>query len=323
MLTESVLKANSTLATLTPEQVAAITTLSQNDENQVIANKYGELYGHFDTIVKEITGEEKPAGTKTTDWVKGKFTALKAKADEAGDSTELDKLKGELEQAKKDLKENAGDKALKAEVDKLAKEVADERQRVKDLQENSTKTVKEWEEKVTAKEAEMIGLKLDNEANAALAGMKFKDEKIIPKDLRQIAIDAAKTKILAENKADWIDDGKGGKRLVFRDANGQVRNNPENRLEPFNFGELLSKELSVVIDSGHQQPGTGTKPPQGQGGGGTGAKVDLSGVKSKSEANQRFNQHWMKVEGKPMTHPDYNKEYQEAFKELPADLPLA
>jgi hypothetical protein len=138
----------------------------------------------------------------------------------------------------------------------------------------------------------------------------------------QIASDAAKAKRLAGNEADWVDDGKGGKRLVFRDANGQVRNNPENRLEPFNFGELLSKELSVVIDNGHQQQGGGTKPLQG-GGNGSAGKADLSGVKSKTEATERFNQHWMKNEGKPLTHPAYNKEYQEAFKELPADLPLA
>jgi hypothetical protein len=322
MLTESTLKANSVLATLTPEQISAITTLSQNDENQVIAGKYGEIYGGIDIVIEEITGEKKPQGVKTTDWTKTKLSDLKAKADKSGDNTELDKLKTELAQAKEDAKNNSGDKTLKAEVDRLTKEVADERQRVKDLQENSTKTVKEWEEKVTAKDVEMINLKLDNEANAALAGMKFKDEKIIPSDLRQIAINAAKAKILAENKADWIDDGNGGKRLVFRDANGQVRNNPENKLEPFNFGELLSKELSAVVDNGHQQQGGGTKPPTG-GGGGTTAKADFSGVKSKTEATDRFNQHWMKVVGKPMTDPDYNKEYQEAFKELPADLPLA
>lgn len=319
MLTEAILK--SIDADLKPETLSKILEANKNDENQVIANKYGELYGQFDTIVKEITGEEKPQGTKTTDWVKGKFTALKAKADKAGDNTELEKLKDELAKAKEDLKNNSGDKNLKADVERLTKEVNDEKQRVKDLQANITKTQQEWEAKVKAEQEKMISLKIDNEANAALSGMKFKDEKLIPKELREIAINAAKAKILAEGKAEWIDDGKGGQRLVFRDANGQVRNNPENALNPFTIGELLSKELTPIVDNGHQQNGAGTKPQQG--GGGSGAKVDISGVKSKTEFTDRFNQHWMKVEGKPMTHPDYNKEYQEAVKTLPADLPMA
>lgn len=320
MLTEAVIKANATLANLTPEQIAAITTLSQNDENQVIASKYGELYGQFDEIVKEVIGEAKPQGKKTTEWVKENISSLKTKADKAGDNTELEKLKGELAQAKEDLKNNAGDKNLKADVDRLTKEINDEKQRVKDLQANITKTQQEWEVKVKAEQEKMTSLKIDNEANAALAGLKFKDEKLIPSDLRQIAIEAAKAKILAENKADWIDDGKGGQRLVFRDANGQVKNNPENALNPFTFGELLSKELTAVLDAGHKQNGAGTTPPKGQGGNGSFA-VDTSGAKSIVEADEIFTTQWF-AQGKSKSDPEYNTKWQEMRKSLPADLPM-
>lgn len=322
MLTEAVIKANQTLANLTPEQIAAITTLSQNDENQVIATKYGELYGQFDTIVKEVIGEDKPQGKKTTEWVKEHLTGLKTKAEKAGDNTELEKLKSELAQAKEDLKNNAGDKNLKSEVDRLAKEVADEKQRVKDLQTNMTKTQQEWEAKVKAEQEKMIALKIDNEANAALAGMKFKDEKLIPANLRQIAIDAAKAKILAEGKAEWIDDGKGGQRLVFRDANGQVRNNPENALNPFTIGELLTKELAPVIDTGHKQTGAGTTGGNGGQGGGNGSvSVDVNGAKSLVEADEIFTKAWL-AQGKPKSDPEYNTKWQEMRKSLPADLPM-
>lgn len=320
MLTEAVIKANSTLANLTPEQIAAITTLSQNDENHVIATKYGELYGHFDAIVREVIGEEKPQGRKTTEWVKEQLTGLKTKAEKAGDTTELERLKTELAQAKEDLKNNAGDKNLKGEVERLAKEVADEKQRVKDLQTNMTKTQQEWEQKVKAEQDKMLALRIDNEANAALAGLKFKDEKIIPANLRQIAIDAAKAKILAEGKAEWIDDGKGGQRLVFRDANGQVRNNPENALNPFTIGELLTKELATVIDAGHKQAGTGTTPPGGKQGG-THIPADVNGAKSIVEADEIFTRAWL-AQGKPKTDPEYNTKWQEMRKSLPADLPM-
>lgn len=321
MLTEALIKANPTLANLTPEQIAAITTLSQNDENQVIASKYGELYGQFDEIVKEITGEAKPQGKKTTEWVKENFSTLKTKADKAGDTTELETLKTELAKAKEDLKNNAGDKNLKADVERLTKEITDEKQRVKELREAAAKTQSEWEEKVKAEQGKLISLRIDNEANAALAGMKFKDEKLIPANLRQIAIEAAKTKILAEGKADWIDDGKGGQRLVFRDANGQVRNNPENALNPFTFGELLSKELTAVLDGGHKQTGAGTKSDQGGGSGGGTFNFDVNGAKSIVEADELFTRAWL-AQGKPKSDPEYNTKWQEMRKSLPADLPM-
>lgn len=319
MLTEAILKANQALASLTLEQITAITTLSQNDENQVIANKYGEIYGQFDGIVQEITGEAKPQGKKTSEWVKEKLTSLKTKAEKAGDKTELENLQKELADAKEALKNNSGDAKLKGEVDRLAKEVADEKQRVKDLQSQLTNTAKDWEAKVEAEKGKLVSLRIDNEANAALAGMKFKDEKLIPPDLRKIAIDAAKAKILSEMKADWIDDGKGGQRLVFRDAQGQVKNNPENALNPFTFGELLAKELTPVLDTGNRQNGAGTSPNPANNG--TNGTISVGTVKSKAEADEAINSQLMKL-GISKTHKDYNTKYQEAMKQVPADLPL-
>ena len=320
MLTEAIIKANSTLANLTHEQIAAITTLSQNDENQVIATKYGELYGQFDGIVQELTGEAKPAGKKTTEWVKENLSTLKAKADKSGDTTELENLKKELAQAKEDLKNNAVDKNLKSEVERLTKEVSDEKNRVKELRDAVTKTQSEWEAKVKAEQEKLISLRIDNEANAALAGMKFKDEKLIPAELRKIAIEAAKAKVLSELKADWIDDGKGGQRLVFRDAQGQVKNNPENALNPFTFGELLSKELTAVLDTGHKQQGAGTHTSNGNTGGAT-VPVDVNGAKSVVEADEMFTKAWF-AQGKSKSDPEYNTKWQEMRKSLPADLPM-
>lgn len=319
MLTKELLKANTALAGLTDDQIAVITTLSQNDENTVIANKTGEWAQNIERDVLESSGIEKKAGEKYFDYVKRVNTELKSKV---GDNAELDKLKTELEQARKDLKENAGDKSLKAEVERLTKEVSDEKQRVKDLQENQGKSTKDWEEKLSKKDAEILSIKIDNEANAALAGLKFKDEKLIPKELRDVAIAAAKTKVLAENKPDWIDDGKGGHVLVFRDDKGQVRNNPENKLNPFSFGELLTKELSSIIDIGRQQNGGGTTPLKGQGGGGVTVGADVSQARTKVEADSIFNKAWFANQALPTSSAEYQTAYKAMRETLPADLPL-
>ena len=51
MLTREILIANAALSGLTDEQISAITTLSANDENSVIAKKTGEIYGGLDADI--------------------------------------------------------------------------------------------------------------------------------------------------------------------------------------------------------------------------------------------------------------------------------
>ena len=51
MLTREILVANAALSGLSDEQITAITTLSQNDENSVIAKKTGEIYGDLDADI--------------------------------------------------------------------------------------------------------------------------------------------------------------------------------------------------------------------------------------------------------------------------------
>lgn len=321
MLTEAILRSNQILASLTSEQIAAITTLSQNDENQVIAGKYGEIYGGIDTVIEEITGEKKPQGVKTTDWTKNKLSDLKTKADKVGDNTELDKLKTELEQAKKDLKENAGDKSLKAEVDKLAKEVADERQRVKDLQAQVSTKDQTHTEALSQKAYELLEMKAKTEFAMAIAGKQRRAG--LEEDEFNELIENRTSRLLEGVKIEEFErDGKKVLRYIDK-ATNKVMTNPDDLQNDFKSENLYLSKVGDLFDKGRQQNGTGTQPPKGQGGGGTGAKVDMSGVKTKTEATDRFNNHWMKVEGKPMTHPDYNKEYQETIKTLPADLPMA
>ena len=57
MLTREILVANAALAGLTDEQIAAITTLSANDENSVIAKKTGEIYGGLDADIFVVGGQ--------------------------------------------------------------------------------------------------------------------------------------------------------------------------------------------------------------------------------------------------------------------------
>ena len=86
---------------------------------------------------------------------------------------------------------------------------------------------------------------------------------------------------------EFIDDGKGGQRLVFKDANDAIMRNAEKQLEPYTIGDLLMKELKQmgVLDEGRQATGTGTKTPKvtttEQG-----IVIDLTGVRTQTEAQE-------------------------------------
>ena len=67
MLTEELLKG---VEGLTPEQISSITTLSKNDEEQVIGSKIGEIHASYEKDVLGITGVEKNKGEKAYDYVK-------------------------------------------------------------------------------------------------------------------------------------------------------------------------------------------------------------------------------------------------------------
>ena len=70
MLTVDMLKQNGLLASLSDEQLNAIATMSQNDENTVIGTKIGALHGQYDTDILSITGINKNQGEKSYDYLK-------------------------------------------------------------------------------------------------------------------------------------------------------------------------------------------------------------------------------------------------------------
>ena len=92
-LTIDVLRANAALAGLTDEQLTAITTLSVNDENSVIAKKTGEIYGGLDADILAVSGIAKNGTEKTFDYAKRVLTEFKTKVEGAnGLQSQIDSL---------------------------------------------------------------------------------------------------------------------------------------------------------------------------------------------------------------------------------------
>lgn len=276
MLTREILVANAALSGLTDEQITAITTLSQNDENSVIAKKTSEIYGALDEDILAASGIAKNSTEKTYDFAKRVIGEFKTKAESAnGLQSQIDTLTKEKARLVKAIADGSAD----AETVKALKQAkADLANVTTQYTELNTK----FEQMKTEHEKEMFGVKIDNELQTAAAGLTFKTG--LPESVTKVILAQANEKVKGMNP-EYIDDGKGGNILAFKDASGAIMRNPNNQLNPFTPGELLTKELETmgVLEPKRQQPGGGTESPKRQPGGGS-ITVDASGAKTRTEA---------------------------------------
>ena len=281
-LTAEVLRANAGLATLSDEQLSIIAEMSRNDENTVIGTRIGELHGQYDNDVLSVTGIAKNQGEKSYDYVKRVLGEYKQKA--AGTealNTQITELKTQIEGYKKTIEAGKGNEAI-------AQQLRDAQKQLADTQALFEAKNKEWQGKYDTLNTQYQQSLIDAEFDKALQGMKFKS--IYPESVQKTLIESAKRTVLASAKPDWVEEN-GERKLVFRDAAGNIMTNQENRLNPFTPGELLQRELKDVLDTGRRQTGTGTQGQQGGQGGNT--SVDLTGVTNQVDADNVISKHLM------------------------------
>lgn len=282
-LTAAILRANAGLAALSDEQLSIIEELSRNDENTVIGTKIGELHGLYDNDVLSVTGIAKNQGEKSYDYVKRALGDYKEKAAGAEAlNTQITELKAQIEGYKKTIAEGKGNEAV-------AQQLKDAQKQLADTQALFESKNKEWEEKYNSLNNQYQHSLIDAEFSKALQGMRFKT--IYPESVQKTLIESAKRTVLSTAKPDWVEEN-GVKKLVFRDAAGNIMTNQENRLNPFTPGELLQRELKDVLDTGRQQRGTGTQGNQG-GSGGAGGSLDLTGITNQVDADNAISKHLM------------------------------
>ena len=282
-LTAAILRANAGLATLSDEQISIIEELSRNDENTVIGARIGELHGQYDNDVLSVTGIAKNQGEKSYDYVKRILGDYKQRA--AGEealNAQITELKTQIEGYKKAILEGKGREAV-------AQQLKDAQKQLADTQALFETKSKEWQEKYDSLNSQYQQSLIDAEFDKALQGMKFKS--IYPESVQKTLIESAKRTILGTAKPDWVEEN-GARKLVFRDAAGDIMTNQENRLNPYTPGELLQRELKDVLDTGRQQKGTGTQSNHG-GSGGADISLDLTGITTQVDADNAISKHLM------------------------------
>lgn len=278
MLTIEMLKQNESLKGLSESQLTAITEMSKNDENTVIGSKIGALHGQYDADIFAITGLAKNNGEKSYDYAKRILTEYKTQLGSVDDiKAKLNTATQEVEKLKTELANNSGDEALKQQL-------KDTKNQVAQLQAQLTSKETEFGKVKENLEKQVKDVHVDYAFKAATSGLKFKAG--LSENIQNVLIASAKAEVLAKGTPDFVDNGNGSKTLVFRDADGNVLNNPSNNLNPFTVEELLMQtSLKDAIDEGKKQVGGGTKPNK-PGNGGQTELLDLTGAKSQTEADQ-------------------------------------
>lgn len=276
MLTVDMLRQNSILIGLTDDQFNAIAIMSQNDENAVIGTKIGALHGQYDTDILGITGVNKNQGEKSYDYLKRVLNDYKAQiTSTATIQAQLANAKSEIETLKQKLADGAGDETLKQQL-KDAKALASQ------LQQQLTQSASDLTKQKETYEKQIKSIYVDNAFSEAISGLKFKAG--ITDGIKTVLLNAAKAEILAKGTPDFVENN-GVKVLVYRDAAGNVLNNPANSLNPFTTQELLMQtSIKDVIEVNKQQTGGGTGPIQRHN---TNVTIlDLSGAKTQVEADK-------------------------------------
>lgn len=283
-LTPDVLKANTVLSSLTEEQLAAISTLSVNDEATVINAKIGEHHGLIEKDVKEIAGVDKKQGEKSYEYLKRVLTTFK---DSATGSKELQNKISDQEAKIADLESKiASGKGNEAILQKLK----DAESKLGALQNQYESEKTNWEKEKSSFSQKITSIQVDTEFSKAVANLKFKAG--YPESVQQTLLKAAKDGILSKYKPDWVETD-GQKVMVFRDEKGEILRNKSNGLNPFTANELLNDQLKDVLDSGQKKTGAGTSETDSKTQSITVA--DISAAKTQVEADALIVKHLLQL----------------------------
>lgn len=198
-----------------------------------IDGRVREIYQRIDSDVSSITGEQKAGDEKTYDYVKRQLSQLSTSA------KELEAKKAELQKAVDDKTDSKALDLLRGELDSM--------------KEKHQKFKEDAESKYSQLESSGVQMRILNEFDRSMTGLKFKDAAIIPEDVRNAMINNAKAEMA--KSASYV-DGK----LVFTDSEGKImRDDNLNVLTP---KDVMAEKLKSIIDEGRKQKGVDIKEPE-------------------------------------------------------------
>lgn len=283
------------------EQAAKIAELSKADEDKVIGDKFGEVYRNLDSIIEKSTGVKRNGDEKTYLYMERAANEVRAKATAA--SKQVEELTATNAKLQKAIEDGSYDTETKAKLQQAEKDLAAITKQFNDL-----KTEYDGAKDKFAKD--VFHVKIESEVANALGGVKFKE------GLTPTLMAMAKNTVLSkvkESNPDSVDDGNGGKAIVFKDKDGAILRNQDNGLQPITVADIVTKELSAmgVLASKRKQTGSGGN---GNNGGGNNTTIDISGAATQTEAYEAIAK-TLFAKGLINGSAEFDAEMQKAWKE--------
>lgn len=276
-LTTELLNANAATTGLTDDQKAAIVEMSRNDEQSVIGQKTGEIYGGLDADILAASGIAKNGTEKTYDYAKRVIGEIKGQAGNAAElQTKLTESEKEVSRLNGIIAKGGADAETKRALEQAKADLAN-------VTKEYTTLKADYDKANVEHEKAMFDAKISGEFAKATAGIKFKAD--LPTSVTSVLLEQAVAKVKGMNP-EYIDDGNGGKVLAFME-NGTPMRNANNNLKPFTASELVARELQTmgVLETGRTQTGAGSQGGKTVTAGGSGT-VDISGAKTQDEAHE-------------------------------------
>ena len=286
MITIEMLNTQQELVGLTDAQKQAIALLSKNDEEVVIGNRFREVYNQLDATIAKETGIARNGDEKTYLYLERASRMLAEKANSvSGLNAKIQELTNEKNRLQKAIDEGTQDENLKKQLSQAQKDLANVTEKFNTLKADYDKAKSDHA-------TELLNIRIDNEITSATAGIKFKAD--LPETATKVLLQQAIEKVKGL-KHEFIDDGKGGKTLQFKNADDSVMRNAENSLLPYTAGELVTRELKAmgVLDEGRQQQGGGTGAPKVVKTA-EGIVVDITGAQTRTQATEMITQALLK-----------------------------
>ena len=286
---------------ITEEQAAKIAELSKADEDKVIGDKFGEVYRNLDSIIEKSTGVKRNGDEKTYLYMERAANEVRAKATAA--SKQVEELTAANAKLQKVIEDGSHDTETKAKLQQAEKDLAAITKQFNDL-----KTEYDGAKDKFAKD--VFHVKIEGEVANALSGVKFKE------GLTPTLMAMAKNTVLSkvkESNPDSVDDGNGGKTIVFKDKDGAILRNQDNGLQPITVADIVTKELSAmgVLASKRKQTGSGGN---GNNGGGNNTTIDISGAATQTEAYEAIAK-TLFAKGLVNGSAEFDAEMQKAWKD--------
>lgn len=322
VLTREQIKATTALAAITDEQLEAIESLIQANEDKAVGNALKRVHDSYDEDIKSVLGLDK-GSEKTYDRLKSILTDLKAKADEAGKLDAFKKQVSDLtrdnQELQRQLESGSGDETVKRKLRETETKLQQANQDLQSLQQKFEQEQTTYQQTLKQKEAEAMRMLVERDIQGVLAGKKFNSS--IPESVLQETIQGRQNRMLTEYTLS-TEEVDGKQVAVLRDKQGEILRNKEKGMKPYTPAEFFETQISDLVAGQRQQPGTGGTPPVPQSGGT--ATIDLSGVRSKTEAMSLIHRHVATVDKIAKTDPRFGQRVDELVKENTAykDLPM-